>query len=140
MWLFILATYYYYCQDLSVKTTCYHNPPTGPIDRTMRLGNETQGSKIYYLCLSKCIYYKDNFHVTSAYRYIFQGFGVYDENIQAEGLLCLSQKSECIWNYSMRTPQLTRTVQPTNQLKVQSTRNKKPKIPLAIFYQIILFE
>ena len=38
------------------------------------------------------------------------------------------------------TPQLTRTLQPTNQLKVQSTRNKKPKIPLAIFYQIILFE
>ena len=38
------------------------------------------------------------------------------------------------------TPQLTRTPQPTNQLIVQSTRSKKPKITLAIFYQIILFE
>ena len=141
MWLFILATYYYYCQDFAHVLTCTHNPPTGTTIQQIRLGNYTDRGRIVYLCFSWCIYHEDtNLYRPEKYHYIFQGFGVYDENIQAEGLLCLSQKSECIWNYSMRTPQLTRTSQPTNQLKVQSTRNKKPKIPLAILYQIILFE
>ena len=140
MLLFILATYYYYCKDMGLKTSCNHSPPIDGTVRTMRLGNETQGSKIYYLCLSWFVYYEDNLTDTSRFSYIFQGFGVYDESIQAEGLKCLSQKNECIWNYSMRTPQPTRTLQPTPKLKVHSTRNKKPKTVLSIFNKIILFE
>ena len=124
---------------MGLKTYCPHDPPTGSIVRTMRLGNETQGSKIYYMCLSWCIYYEDNLTDTSRYSYIFQGFGVYDESIQAEGLKCY-YTGECIWNYSKRTPQLTRTLQPTHQLKVHNTRSKKPKTVLSIFYKIILFE
>ena len=141
MLLFILATYYYYCQDFAYVLTCTHNPPTGSTFRSIRLGNFTDSGRIFYLCFSMCIYHEDtNLYRPERFHYIFQGFGVYDESIQAEGLKCLSQKNECIWNYSMRTPQPTRTLQPTHQLKVHNTRSKKPKTVLSIFYKIILFE
>ena len=137
MWLFILAAYYYYCESMGLETYCNHNPPTGSTFRSMRLGNETWNGKLRYMCLKGCIYQEG----TKAYRperfgYIFQGFGAYDGSIQAEGLLCVYPDG-CIWNYSMRTPQLTRTLQPTKQLAVQSTRPKKIKTALAVFYQLV---
>ena len=132
MWLFILAAYYYYCESIGLEMNCPHNPPTGSIYRSMRLGNETRNGKIWYMYIKGCIYMEE----TKAYRierfeYIFQDFGVYDESIQAEGLYC-GYAGECIWNYSMRTPQLTKI-----KLSVQSTRPKKIKTALAVFYQLI---
>ena len=116
---------------------CEHNPPTGKTYRSMRLGNETRNGKIFYMCLRWCLYQEEtNVYRIERFKYIFQGFGVYDESIQAEGLLC-KHSGECIWNYSMRTPQLTRTLQPTKQLAVQSTRPKKIKTALAVFYQLV---
>ena len=134
MWLFILATYYYYCERMELTTYCPHNPPTGSTYRKIRLGNETQGSKIYYLCLSWCIYHENtNLYRPEQYSYIFQGFGVYDESIQAEGLRCYNY-GECIWNYSKRTPQLTRT--PMKTIKPR-TKKTPPKINALLATELV---
>ena len=136
MLLFILATYYYYCQEMGLKTSCPHDPPTGTIVRTMRLGNETWKGKLYYMCLSWCIYHEDTeVYRIERYSYIFQGFGVYDESIQAEGLKCY-YTGECIWNYSMRTPQLTRT--PMKTIKPR-TKKTPPKINILLTQQLLFF-
>ena len=137
MWLFILAAYYYYyCEDWSYSTVCNYKVTPGGPNQSMRLGNTTERGEFMYMCLERCVYH-NNMTRPEHYRFIFQGYGVYNENIPTNGLYCFSNSYvKCIWNYSIRTPQATKIIQPVLK-QPECSHYKKPKTALAVFYQLV---
>ena len=130
MWLFILALY-----STGIVTEL-------PSNKYLHLGGLNSTTTLYladyYICDVVEICYEHFLETENS-------TGFYCKVITqswSNTATCLFRDNYCrrycenMINFTRPTSQLTRTT----KLKVQSTRSKKPKIPLAIFYQIILFE